>query len=689
MSIWVEHIANKVQPTTVAGTASSIRLEGARRSYEAAQLVVRANGGALTNVSMTASALSDGAGHTLSESNITFFRQAFINFTGVAESEPGSKPVPANSPTHDPYLPDPLIPFTDPYTTSTRWVGAPFNVAADRNQPVWVDFYIPESTAGGAYTGIITVTAAAQSPVVVPVMLTVWDLTLPDMNVVTTFFRSHFEGVIYYHQGTYDCSGSNCWLNWSSRARTLVKRYEELAHAHRIDVGQNFIPDPGNGCSPPSDWNSYDMALQPYMTGAYWSDGVPSSWTDAPFSPGVTWGLEANCTDTQYTNLAQAWAAHLRARGWLTRTIVYAYDEPPQNVFADIAHDSQLMQNGDAGWKAQIMDTTEPDPGNVGILNPALGIYCVCLRCYDHWYQNQDTYGRAEWPNLFTQGIKLWFYESNAQSAPYPTFATNTLWGVEPRVILWGSWYERASGFLLWDTVAWTLGDPWGPNVGYGKSGDGVLIYPGAHDGIRAPIGSPADVAMDGPVPSYRLKMIRAGLQDWALFKLAEEHGLTNYARQEVSRVYGQLGGCTWGGCPAPVNGQFFWLADAGLMDTVRHNIAMRILGIGNMAPNIPSSPNPADGATNVFTHQALRWQGGDPEGQPVTYTVALGTVSSPAAVTTTTQTVYAPSLITDTLYYWQITATDGISATVGPVWQFTTVLDEKRVYLPLVPRGN
>jgi hypothetical protein len=635
---------------------------------------------------MAASDLSDGAGHTIAATNTTFFREAFIDFTGVAESEPGNKPVPANSPTGDPNIPDPLIPFTDPYTTTARPVGAPFNVAANRNQPVWMDLYIPESTVAGTYTGIITVTATGQPSVVVPVILTVWNIILPDMRTLTTWFQMHTDEVIWYHRNTFACSGSNCWLDWTPYTRSIVKRYEELAHAHRIDTGQHFIPDPGNGCSPPTDWNGYDSAMQPYMNGTYWSDGVPSSWLGTPFSPGVTWGLE-NCTDTQYTNLAQAWAVHLKAKGWFTRTIVYAYDEPPPSAYTAIAHDSQLMQSGDADWKAHIMDTTAPNSGNVGVLNPALGIYCVCLRCYDHWTQG-DYYGRTEWPSQFAQGIKLWFYESNAQSAPYPTFATNTLLGVEPRIIMWGSWYEQASGFLLWDTIAWHADNPWGPNVDYGKSGDGVLIYPGHHDGTLAPAGSPAAITIDGPIPSYRLKVIRAGLQDWALFKLAESRGFTNYARSEVARVYGQLGRCEWGGCPDPVNGQFSWLTDAALMDQVRHNIAMRILGISNVAPNTPSGPVPANGAATVFTNQALRWQGGDPDGNPVTYTVALGAGNPPPAVATTTLMLYQPSLITNTTYYWKITATDGISTTVGPLWQFTTTAIEWRVYLPLVLRA-
>jgi len=690
MLVWTAHIAHKVQPTTAAGSDTTIVLEGARRSYESAQIVVRATGSALSGVNMTAGALSDGAGHTIAASNVTFFRQAFIDFTGVQENEPGSEPVPENSPTGDPNLPAPLIPFVDPYTTTTHWVGAPFAVAADRNQPVWVDFYIPEDTIAGVYTGAITVTATGEPDVAVPVTLTVWNLVLPDMRGVTTYFPAHFQEVINYHRDTYDCSSpGNCWLDYGSYARALVKRYQELAHAHRIDTGPYFEPDPNNGCNAPTDWSEYDATIGPYMDGSYWSDGVPSTWTGSPFSPGVDWGPEEHCTPSQYTALAQAWAAHLKERGWFTRTIVYSYDEPPEEVYDDIAADAALLQAGDPDWKAQTMDTISAAP-STNILTPALGIFCQCLRCYDHWYQDQEEYGRAEWPALFAQGTKLWFYESNAQSDPFPTFASNTLLGVEPRIVLWGSWYEHASGFLLWDMVSWESDAPWGYNDNFGKSSDGVLIYPGHHDGMLAPVGSPAEIAMDGPVPSYRLKVIRQGLQDWSLFQLAESRGYAEDARAEVSRVYGQFGGCEWEGCPDPVNGEFFWLTDAALMDEVRHNVAMLLLAdAANTAPYPPSNPNPADGATGVLPGRSLIWQGGDPDGNPVTYTVALGVVGTAniPVIAAVTQTTYRPTLALNTTYFWEITATDGVSVTAGPRWQFTTAAQARRVYLPLVLR--
>ncbi len=590
LTVWTVGTATKVQPTTAPGVGQTVTLEGARQSYEAYQIVVKAGAAGLTGVNLTASGLADGLGHSLPAADLTLFREAYVDFTNSA-ADGGTLPVPANSPTSDGRVPDPLIPLIDTYTGQPA--GAPFNVGANLNQPVWLDVLIPESAAAGVYTGTVTVTATGQQTVTVPLTLTVWDLTLPDMTVVTTHFKLSLNDLIQYHNGIAQCipaNSQNCWLDWNARSRTIVKRYQELAHAHRIDVGEYFVTEPtyaaytGGGCPQlPINWAAYDATLQPYMDGTYWTDGVPSSRLEVPFSPGATWGLEANCSQAQYSALAAAWAAHLKAKGWFNRAIVYAADEPDPSQYPAIALNAQWMIQADPDWKARIMDTTAPQASNVSLLNPALGIYTVALAWYDHWWYDKPTYGRAEWPGLFAQGIRLWFYESNAQAAPYPTYATNTLIGAEPRIMGWGAWYEGASGFLMWDTTDWDPSFPWGPNTLFGKTGDGVTIYPGNHNGLRAGAappadGSPADVAIDGPIPSYRLKMIRAGLQDWALFRLAQQYGLNTYARAQVNTAYSQFGGCDGQGCPPKLNGQWYWKWDEATLAQARHNIAQAIL---------------------------------------------------------------------------------------------------------------
>src|SRR5664279_3452493 len=93
INVWTASPADKIQPTTHAGTGTTIAMEGALGSYESYQLVVSASS-PLTGINASASELIDGSGHRILAANLTFFREEFIDFTGVVENEPGNQPVP-------------------------------------------------------------------------------------------------------------------------------------------------------------------------------------------------------------------------------------------------------------------------------------------------------------------------------------------------------------------------------------------------------------------------------------------------------------------------------------------------------------------------------------------------------------------------------------------------------------------
>jgi hypothetical protein len=95
-----------------------------------------------------------------------------------------------------------------------------------------------------------------------------------------------------------------------------------------------------------------------------------------------------------------------------------------------------------------------------------------------------------------------------------------------------------------------------------------------------------------------------------------------------------------------------------------------------NTPPNQPSSPTPANGATNVGINADLSWICSDPDGDPLTYDVYFGTSSSPPIVVSNqSSTTYDPGTMNyNTVYYWRIVAWDTHGAsTSGPVWHFTT----------------
>ncbi|HVW27584.1 MAG TPA: glycoside hydrolase domain-containing protein [Polyangiaceae bacterium] len=574
---WLEDTSRKVQPTTAPpALGGTLVLEGPRDSVQAYQIVLRPEGGGMQNVDVIATDLTTSTGASIPASNVTLFREFFIDFGSVDPHQimGGVAPAPEQSPTNDARVPDPLIPLVDPYTGNPA--GAPFAVDPDTNLPLWVDVQIPADASPGTYTGSIVVTADGQAPMVIPLSLDVWDLTLPDSRSVTTYFRIDWDSVNSFHAGM-NAGDPDA----DPRTRVLVHRYEEMAHSHRVDPLQIWVPSP-NGCSAPTDWTAFDEAVGPYLDGSHWNDGVPSTY----FGGGIPIGNEdPPCSSEQYTELARDWASHLTEKGWLTRTWDFATDEPPSSLYPTIARQSGWAQAGDPDWKPQIIDTTMPRTSSAPLLNGALGVYVLCLKCFGNWDILDDpndpgahVYGRPEWPLLFSQGIRLWFYESVAQGPPYPGFATNTLDAAEPRILMWGAWYEGATGFLYYSITELAKNDPWGPNITFSKTGDGVLVYPGNHDGTSAPAGSPANLSIDGPVPSLRLKMVRSGLEDWALFDLAARNGLGDVARAAVATAYTQLGGCQYQGCNPPA---WYWKTDYGLLSEARRTVAQALMNAG------------------------------------------------------------------------------------------------------------
>jgi hypothetical protein len=97
-----------------------------------------------------------------------------------------------------------------------------------------------------------------------------------------------------------------------------------------------------------------------------------------------------------------------------------------------------------------------------------------------------------------------------------------------------------------------------------------------------------------------------------------------------------------------------------------------------NKPPNMPSTPNPADGATNVLCDTVLSWTGGDPDGDPVTYDVYFEADDPTPDVLKSddqTSTSWTPGMMLPLkTYYWKIVAWDNYGAsTIGYIWRFTT----------------
>ncbi|MFH0815725.1 MAG: Ig-like domain-containing protein [Methanobacteriota archaeon] len=110
-----------------------------------------------------------------------------------------------------------------------------------------------------------------------------------------------------------------------------------------------------------------------------------------------------------------------------------------------------------------------------------------------------------------------------------------------------------------------------------------------------------------------------------------------------------------------------------------------------NLPPNAPSNPSPADGTVNVATTSALSWTCSDPDGDPLTYDVYLGTTNPPTVLVANdiAATTTSPALAASTLYYWYVIANDGSATTNGPVWAFATAVPSVGTYITYTYPSN
>ncbi|PYT32798.1 MAG: hypothetical protein DMG58_09475 [Acidobacteria bacterium] len=161
-----------------AGSTTLARLSAARGEYESFQIVVQApaNTG-LSHVNVAVTDLTSAGGHVISKNNVALFREHYVHVTQSSPDWGGS-----NRPLGAGWYADGLVPLVDPDTGSAPSGGslraASFNVQAGKNQPMWVDVFVPRTAAASQYSGSFLITSD-QGTAAGKVALQVWNFTLP------------------------------------------------------------------------------------------------------------------------------------------------------------------------------------------------------------------------------------------------------------------------------------------------------------------------------------------------------------------------------------------------------------------------------------------------------------------------------------------------------------------------------
>ena len=497
--------------------ARGAEVAAARNEFEPFQLVLRAEGHPVEGVDVEMGDLVSTEGNAeIGRRHTTVYLERTVVLQKPSSVDGGTGE-----------WPDPLVPRVDRYVGERR-NAFPFDLPPGRNQPLWIDLYVPTGTPPGHYRGALRVSVEGRLRLSVPVTLEVWPFTLPSTSSLATSYGFSGPAALRAHRGSHP--GEIDLFD-------LTRRYRVAALRHRLSLyGGSMVAPPADfgDDTVRVDWSRHDQELAPFLDGTVFGadDPLPGArvtsidLTDPPKLP-----------EPRRILYWRAWAEHYRRRGWLDRLFVYLADEPSgPRGYAEVLHRGRLARRADPALQTLVTEQRAPALAEVvdlwvtpvPCIEPRPGAESFC----------EQTVPRAAYAPDEKRGARLWWYRSclshgcdTVGGEPFTGWPSLVIDSspVGQRILPWLAYVFDVDGELYYSTdEADALGvDPWSEIRAHGGNGDGTLFYPGT----PARIGGTTDV----PIESLRLKRIREGLEDYEYLKLLARRGRGVEAR-EVAR---------------------------------------------------------------------------------------------------------------------------------------------------------
>lgn len=538
--VWAIHDGEKVErddlehPARAANAAwrdGVVRIFGGRNEIVAFQVVVESSDTGIDGLDVRLASLTRRGGggaivyappgedpsHTIGRP-IQIFTEHYMHVTEPSQAlwvyQPGGPAAPA-----DPvgWKPVQLV----PENARQGRGGLPIDVAAQRNQAMWIEVYIPRGLPAGMYDGTVELRAGGGLRRV-PVELEVFDFELPDEGSLAAMVYFEPDQVARY------------------QGRELTDRYHRFAHRHRIELVAAYSASALDAARGRFDGSDFTAAAGYDGPGA----GVGNTIAPASFyGPG-----------SAYDNLASAWTT---SDAWMTslaagapdaRTFLYMPDEPGPAQYARIhAIANNIKTNPGPGRALPIFVTSSYASG----LDGAIDIWCSSAAGF------QTSRAAAE----RAKGKQYWFYNGTRP-------ATGALIidapATDARANAWAAFKHGVEVYFYWHANHWRHNfqkqgernqDVWASSVTFDNrgqpnkpiadqgfiNGDGVVLYPGEE--VLHP---EQDRGIAGPVGSIQLANLRRGLQDHLYLTLARQRGLaaavTTALESVVPAVFSEAG---------------------------------------------------------------------------------------------------------------------------------------------------
>jgi hypothetical protein len=511
VTFWTADALRKIRPgdSAPAQPAHDVHLWAAQNEFEPFQIVLRADQQNVSGVDIEVTDLIGGHGTIQAKNNVTIYLEKYIHLTTPSSSEGEAGD-----------WPDALIPRIDRYAGQKR-NAFPVALTAGKNQPVWVDVYVPVGTPAGEYKGKALITVNGELDHSIPITLQVWNFALPSTSSLKTSFGFNGTGAVKEHFGRY--------TNDQDLAR-LTRLYEKAALLHRISIhgGRMVAPRiPVGGAS--IEWKDYDAEAGPFLDGTALTAGDPlpgatATTADLRIPPGLT--------EEQRQPYYPQWIRHFRERKWSSRLFYYLWDEPARAMYDEVAAKGRAAHR--AAPEVRNLVTVSRNAALEGVVD----IWVPLINCLQLKPGLPPFCDESAPREAYKQG--LWWYQScashgcNITGGEYFQGWPSYMIDASPagnRIFQWLAWKYGIEGELYFnmDESFGRGPDPWETVLLFGGNGDGTLFYPGK----PAIIGGDTDI----PIESIRLKLIREGLEDYEYLHLCEQAGLKDLASRVTATL--------------------------------------------------------------------------------------------------------------------------------------------------------
>lgn len=445
-----------------------------------------------------------------------FRRPYTINVNDNAKAIPGT--LWTDRPDHDKFLPEMLIPC-DLKTCSN------YTVSRSSSQAIWFDVWIASGLPAGDYKASITVKEGGIVTRTIPVVLKVYNFTLPDTASLPAIVYMSNENINYRHHGIK-------YPTTNAANRLTRDNYARFLHRHKFAA--TIGDQPAAGKRYPSDeykdrlsgvaysaFNGYAHGPGKDKGEKIYSIETYGKWADSTWSDSVPDGPTGFCT------AVSSWSAYF-ANYPDVRAFLYLIDEPANLI------DTHKWST----WMKDICALPHPIGSMVTASWPSVIASApnVTMPMTTGWLRASSSTWDAAFNTFHTTGaVQAWAYNSHP-SHTGSVYATEDD-GIAPTTIFWAMHKKRIQGWFFWESTFWfnnAVGkenDLWNDAITFGynaitdpvkgrtgfqaSNGDGVLLYPG-----KDVIGS-VNYGFDGPIASWRLKMLRRGIQDGDYLALA------------------------------------------------------------------------------------------------------------------------------------------------------------------------